>query len=282
MAEILKGAPVAKEICSRVSAMVNTIKSKGLTPTLATVRVGERGDDIYYEKNAAKRMDSVGIDIIRLVLPESVTTQELCSVLSRLSEDKSVHGILLFKPLPSHIDDKKVLENLCPEKDVDGITEGSLAGIFTGSGRGFAPCTAEACVAILDYYGIELSGKKVCVVGRSLVVGKPVSQLLMSRNATVTVCHTKTENLMEETVRGDILISATGKIGLITDRYVKPGQIVIDVGTNTDAEGKLRGDVNFNLAEPVVAAITPVPGGVGSVTTSVLALHVAKAAERLV
>lgn len=281
MAKLLKGAPAAKALCEKVSALSGKLRESGIEPTLALVRVGENDADIYYERNAIKRCNSVGVSTRSVVLTENVTEEEFLREIDKLNRDEKVHGILIFRPLPKHISDKKVSDLLAPEKDVDGITEGSLAGIFTGSGRGFCPCTAEACLEILDYYGIELTGKRVCVVGRSLVIGKPVSQLMLGRNATVTVCHTKTQDMAEETRRADIIIAAAGHMGTIGEGNVVSGQVIIDVGINTDADGKMCGDVEFEKVEPVVEAVTPVPGGVGSVTTSILAYHVVKAAERV-
>lgn len=281
MAEILKGAPVAKALCAEAEARVHKLRDAGVVPTLAIVRVGENDADLFYERSAVKRMASVGIEVRSIVLSEDVSEDELVEVISSLNRDKGVHGVLLFKPLPAHIDSHRVCETLCVSKDVDGITEGSLAGLFIGSGRGFSPCTAEACLNILDYYSVSLAGKKVCIIGRSLVVGKPVSQLLISRNATVTVCHTKTLDLGEEIRRSDIVITSAGKAGIVSGDAVTAGQIIVDVGTNTGSDGKLCGDADFASVEPIVAAITPVPGGVGAVTTSVLANHVSIAAERL-
>lgn len=282
MAEILKGAPVAKALCAKAAERVNRLREMGVVPTLAIVRVGENDADMFYERSAVKRMASVGIGVQRFPLSEDVSEEELVEVIERLNRDRGVHGVLLFKPLPMYMDSHRVCESLDVTKDVDGITEGSLAGLFIGSGRGFCPCTAEACLNILDHYNVPLSGKKVCVIGRSLVVGKPVSQLLISRNATVTVCHTKTLDLGEEIRRSDIVITTAGKAGIVSAKDAVPGQVIIDVGTNTGADGKICGDADFYSVEPIVSAITPVPGGVGAVTTSVLAGHVALAAERQV
>lgn len=279
MALELKGAPVADAINARSQAELNNLISLGITPTLAIVRVGERGDDIAYENSAVKRCEKVGVAFNRVVLPDSVTQAELIQKIYELNADNGVHGILIFMPLPKHLDGEAVRQALSPEKDVDGITDGSLAGVFTGSGRGFAPCTAQACIEILDHYGFDCKGKRAVVIGRSLVVGKPVAILLMAKNATVTVCHTKTVDMPSVTKAAEILIVAAGKAKAITAEYLSENQVVIDVGINF-AEGVMCGDVDYSAALPLVSAITPVPGGVGTVTSSVLVNNVVEAANR--
>ncbi len=279
MAEILKGAPVAKAISQQVALRSAELAQRGITPTLAIVRVGERPDDISYEKGAVKRCDSCGTSVRHVILPADVSQDELISAIRSLNQDDSVHGILMFRPLPRHIDEAAVCDSIAPEKDMDGVTEGSMAGIFSGSGKGYPPCTAQACIEILDHYGVELRGKHAVIVGRSNVIGKPAAMLLLGRNATVTICHTKTADMEAECRRADIIVAAAGKAGVVSADHVSPGQIVLDVGINVTPEGKLTGDVDFDTVEPIVSAITPVPGGVGSVTTAVLAKHVVEAAE---
>lgn len=281
MSILLKGAPVASAINERTRARVAALRERGVSPKLAIVRVGAKEADISYERGALKRCAGLGIETASVVLPEDVSEEELIGKIKGLNADSSVHGVLLFRPLPGHISDAAVCAALDPDKDVDGITEGSLAGVFTGSGRGFCPCTAQSCTEILAFYGIDITGMRAVVVGRSLVIGKPVSQLLLSRNATVTVCHTRTRDLPGETKRADLIVAAVGRLNCLTAQHVSPGQIVLDVGINADGEGRLRGDVDFDAAEGIVQAITPVPGGVGSVTTAVLAEHTVTAAERL-
>ncbi len=280
MAELLKGAPVAAAIGERTRKRAEALRARGIVPTLALVRVGARDADIYYERNAVKRCAALGAEARSVLLPEDVTEAALLETVGALNEDPSVHGVLIFRPLPRHISDARVRAALSPEKDVDGITDGSLAGVFTGSGRGFCPCTAQACAEILDHYGVDCAGKRAVVMGRSLVIGKPVSQLLLARNATVTVCHTGTRDLAEETRRADIVVTAVGRLHSLTADHVSPGQVVVDVGINTNAEGKMAGDADLAAVEPIVAAITPVPGGVGNVTTAVLVCHTVEAAER--
>lgn len=279
MATLLKGAAVADAINERSKTDIPALAERGITPTLAMVRVGSRGDDIAYENGASKRCDKVGVKVKSIVLPEDVTQSGLLETIEDLNRDRLVHGVLIFMPLPKHLDGEAVRRALLPEKDVDGITSGSLAGVFTGSGEGFAPCTAQACIEILDYYGVNCRGKRAVVVGRSLVVGKPAAMLLMAKNATVTTCHTKTVDMPSITKNAEILIAAAGKANALGAEYLSRGQTVIDVGINF-IDGKMCGDVDFAAAEPVVGAITPVPGGVGTVTTSVLVSHVVEAANR--
>ena len=280
MAELLKGADVVAALGEKMTKDIEELKRKGITPTLAILRVGERPDDISYEKGATKRCDSVGVAVRSIVLPVDVTQEKLMDNIDALNNDDSVHGVLMFRPLPKHLNENVACAALKPEKDVDGITEGSLAGVFTGNGKGFAPCTAQACMEILDHYNIDCKGKRAVVIGRSLVVGKPAAIMLMGKHATVTICHTRTIDMPAVARTAEILIVAAGKMESLTKEYFSPGQIVIDVGINwNDEKGKLCGDVKFDDAEPIVAAITPVPGGVGTVTTSVLVSHVVEASK---
>ena len=281
MAEILKGAAVSNSLIEQMQRDVADLKARGIEPTLAILRVGEKDSDLSYERGAVKRCSQVGVAVKSVVLPEDVQALEFYDALDSLNKDSSVHGILMLRPLPSQIDDEKARCMLAPEKDVDGCTDGSLAGVFTGSGVGFAPCTAEAAVKILEFYGVEISGKKACVIGRSLVIGRPVAMMLMARGATPVICHTKTRDVAEITRQADIIIAASGQMESIGADYLNEGQTVIDVGISWNEEKqKLCGDVKFEEAEPVVGAITPVPGGVGAVTTSVLVSHVIEAAQR--
>ena len=281
MAEILKGAPVTKALNEKISAAVAELKEKGVEPTLAIFRVGERADDISYEKGAMKRCDQVGVKVKNVVLPADVDADTFFATLTELNEDDAVHGILMFRPLPKQIDGEKARQMMNPAKDIDGCTDGSLAGVFTNTKVGFAPCTAQAAIEILDYYGIDCKGKRAAVIGRSLVVGRPVSMMLMHKNATVTTCHTRTIDMPSVTKEAEILIVCSGQMESIGAEYLREGQVVVDVGIGWNEEkGKLCGDVKFEEAEPIVSAITPVPGGVGTVTTSVLVSHVVEAAER--
>ena len=280
MAQLLKGKEVSEALTTRLTADVAGLKERGIHPCLAILRVGERGDDISYEKGAMKRCEAAGVLVRNFIYPESISQMELLEIIGQINQDAGIHGLLIFRPLPSHLDEKAVMEILDPAKDVDGITPASMAGVYAGSGVGFPPCTPRACMEILDYYGIDLTGKKVAVIGRSLVVGKPAAMMAMKKNGTVTVCHTKTLRMEEITREADVLLVAAGKPETIGRDFVREGQIVLDVGIHLRDDGSLCGDVNFGEVEPVVGAITPVPGGVGTVTTGVLVLQVVEAAAR--
>ncbi|NLM61635.1 MAG: bifunctional 5,10-methylenetetrahydrofolate dehydrogenase/5,10-methenyltetrahydrofolate cyclohydrolase [Clostridiales bacterium] len=280
MTRILSGKEVAAALNLRLKEEVQALANEHIFPRLATVRVGAREDDISYEKGASKRCANVGVGIENIVLPEDVTQEELLNTINRLNADDSIHGILLFRPLPGHIDDKTVRNSISAEKDIDGITDRSMIGIYTGEDIGFPPCTPQACLEILDHYGIEVAGRNAVVIGRSLVVGKPAAMMLIKRNATVTICHTRTADMPAVVRRADIVIVSAGRAELIGKEYLREGQIVLDVGINVNDAGKLCGDVKYDEAVDVVEAITPVPGGVGTVTTSVLVKHVVEAAKR--
>lgn len=280
MAELLKGAPVAAALNRETAAACAALKENGVIPTLAILRIGERPDDLAYERGIVKVCEKTGLTLRTVVLPENVGQSQLIGEIETLNTDAGVHGILMFSPLPKHLDEKAARAALSAEKDVDGVTEASLGGVFTGSGTGFAPCTPQAVMEILKFYGIDCAGKTAAVVGRSLVVGKPLSMLLIAANATVTVCHTKTPDLPGALRRADILIAAVGRAGAVGADCFAPGQVVIDVGINVGPDGRLCGDADFAAALDAVSAITPVPGGVGSVTTAVLASHVSEAAIR--
>ncbi|MBQ9004825.1 MAG: bifunctional 5,10-methylene-tetrahydrofolate dehydrogenase/5,10-methylene-tetrahydrofolate cyclohydrolase [Atopobiaceae bacterium] len=281
MAKPLLGLPVADALTEELAHEVAEMAERGITPTLAIVRVGERDDDLSYERGALKRCEKVGVAVRQFVLPADCSQDELMAVIDEVNSDASIHGCLMFRPLPKTLDEAAACAALDPAKDVDCITEGSLYGVFANRPIGFAPCTAEACIEVLDHYGYDLTGARVTVVGRSLVIGKPVSMMLQARNATVTMCHTRTRDLAAECAKAEILVVAAGHIGTVGANAVAPGQVVIDVGINWDeSAGKLCGDVLYDDVEPIVGAITPVPRGVGSVTTAVLAKHVIEAARR--
>ena len=220
------------------------------------------------------------MECVKFLLPEDVSQEELLATIDKVNKDDSIHGVLLFRPLPKHLDQSVIENALDPAKDVDCMTDGSMAGVFTGKPLGFPPCTPQACMEILDHYGIDCTGKKAVVIGRSLVVGKPAAMMLIKKNATVTVCHTRTVDMPSVTREADIIIVAAGRAGVVGADYVRPGQIVIDVGINVNEEGKLCGDVDYAAVNTRSSVITPVPGGVGSVTTSVLVGHVVEAAKR--
>ena len=280
MAQLLKGLSAANALTDVLAERAAALNAKNVIPTLAILRVGERPDDISYETGAMKRCSKVGIAVRHFLLKADCTTDELLNTIREINTDPSIHGCLMFRPLADKAMEEAACSLLSPEKDVDCMTAASLTAVFTGNGAGYPPCTAQAVLELLDHYGIELSGKRVCVIGRSLVIGKPVSMMLQARNATVTMCHTKTLNLAQTCRDAEILVVAAGKAGMADGSFAAPGQIIVDVGIHVNEEGKLCGDVLFDEAEPIVEAITPVPGGVGSVTTAVLAKHVIQAAEK--
>ena len=280
MAMLLKGADAARALTEQLREQAEELKKNGTEPCLAILRVGAREDDLSYERGALKRCEKVGITVRQVVLPEDAGQQELMDNIRSLNEDERVHGVLMFRPLPKHLDDEAARRALDPRKDMDGITDGSLAAVYAGTDGGFPPCTAAACVALLKHYNVPIKGKRVVVIGRSLVIGKPVSLLLLAEHATVTICHSRSENLPAICREADILVVAAGKAGMVGAESVRAGQIVLDVGIHVGADGNLCGDTRFAEVEPIVEAITPVPGGVGAVTTAILASHVIEAARR--
>lgn len=278
MADLLLGKPVGDALSEKTAALAEELTAQGIQPTLAIVRVGERPDDLSYERGACKRAEALGIAVRKFLLPEDASQDDVLAAIAQVNDDASIHGCLMFRPLPKGIDEAAVCNALDPAKDVDGITAGSLAGVFMDTGVGFPPCTAQACVEILDHYSFDVEGKSVAVVGRSLVIGKPVAMMLLARNATVTLCHSRSRELPTICREADIVVYATGRPRAYSLEHFSGGQTVLDVGINVDEEGNLCGDVDFAAAEPVVGAITPVPRGVGSVTTAVLMRHVVEAA----
>lgn len=280
MATILKGAPVVAAMNERNAALCEQLKAKGITPTLAVVRVGEREDDLSYERGVIARCGKVGVEVKQFLLPADASQDDLLNVIAEVNAEDTIHGCLLFRPLPKQFNDRTVRAALASEKDIDGITDDSLAGVFTNTDLGYAPCTAQACLEILKYYNIPLSGRRAVVVGRSLVVGKPAAMMLDRENATVTICNSRTQNLPAICKEADVVVVAMGKMGAVGADCLREDQIVVDVGIHVNEKGKLCGDVKFSEAEPVVDAITPVPGGVGTVTTSVLVGHVVQAAAK--
>ena len=261
--QILKGAPVAAAIRDEIKKELEGCETK---PCLAIVRVGEKQEDLSYERSALKRMSGVGIETKLLEF-------------AAINDDPTIDGILLFRPLPAQLNESQIVESIAPEKDVDGISSAALGKLFSGDKHAFAPCTAQAVMEIIHFYGIEPQGKRAVVLGRSLVVGKPLSMLLLNENATVTICHSRTASLPEVCREADILVTAIGKAKWVDERFVSEKTIVIDVGINVDENGMLCGDVNFGQIEDKVFMATPVPGGVGAVTTAVLAKHVLEAAK---
>ena len=279
--ELLKGKPVADLICEKVQTEAEELLEKGIYPTLGILRVGHNESDIAYETSAEKKAKSLGMNVEKYIMEVNSTESDVLDVLEVMNNDNNIHGILMFRPLPKGIDENHVINRINPAKDIDGISFESVGGLFTGEKNGFPPCTAEAAVAILDHYGIEVAGKKVVVIGRSLVIGKPVAMMLLDRNATVTICHSKTkpEDLKALCKEADIIITAAGKIGTVTEEHVNGKQVIVDVGINFNEDGKMCGDADFEALEGKVEAITPVPGGVGSVTTALLLYHTIEAAK---
>ena len=290
MAKLLLGKEVTDALNANLQTRTAALREKGIVPTLAIVRVGADPSDLSYEKGATKRAELVGVEVKKFELPADASKADVLAVIDQVNADDSIHGVLMFRPLPKHLkaDQNEICNRLDPRKDMDCMTHLSNAGVFEGlNNLGYAPCTPAACMEILDYYGVDCKGKNAVVIGRSLVVGKPAAMMLMGKNATVTVCHTKTVNTAEICRNADIIVSAAGVLGSLTKDFVRPGQVVIDVSMNWDPNkvtskgvGGMSGDAVFDEVEPIVDAITPVPGGVGSVTTSVLMKHVVEAAEK--
>lgn len=269
----LRGMPVVKQIAADAAVQVEELKKKGVEPKLAVVRVGEREDDLSYERGLLKRFDAVGALVESVVFPVDVTQEELEAGITRLNEDASVHGILVFRPLSKHLNEEVIKEMVTPMKDVDCMGSANTAHVFAQDGKGHAPCTPQAVMEMLDFYGYDLNGKKAVVVGRSMVVGKPLAQMLLKKNATVTICHTRTADLRAEVKAADFVFACAGVAKMLDASYISEGQVVIDVGINM-LDGKLCGDVDYESVSEIAAAATPVPGGVGTVTTSVLLKHV--------
>lgn len=277
---ILGSKPVVEAMEADLKPRVETLRSRGIIPTLAIVRVGARPDDVSYERMAIKRAESLDIAVRVFEFDEDANHEMVAGDIKFINESPDIHGCLMFRPLPEFLDEKALCDLLVPHKDVDGISSAALAGVFTDDPDSLPPATAEACIKVLDHYKVPLQGKHVVVVGRSLVIGKPVSMMLLRHNASVTICHSKTEDLPKIMSQADIVICATGRARAFGAEYFSPGQVVLDVGINFDVEGHMCGDVDFEAVEPLVGSITPVPGGIGSITTSCTMEHTVVAAER--
>ena len=277
-ARILDGKAIAAQIQQEIKLELDELKEKhGITPGLAVVLVGENPASEVYVRNKGRKCEELGIRSIVKRLPESASEKEVIDTVIQLNEDESVHGIIVQLPLPSHIDPEVVISHIDPNKDVDGFHPVNVGWMFIGRNR-FVPCTPAGIIEILDRSGIEIEGKRAVVVGRSNIVGKPLSILLLQRNATVTVCHSRTTNLPEVTRQADILVAAVGKARLIKADMVKEGAVVIDVGINR-VDDKIVGDVDFESVKEVASAITPVPGGVGPLTVIMLMRNTVQAAK---
>ncbi len=279
MANLLSGKDVAKSLNQELTERAGKLKGRGIRPTLCIVRVGDNPGDLSYERGATKRCELIGVECRCIHIDANVTQEVLLHLIDDLNGDPSVHGVLLLRPLPKGMNENIIANRLNPAKDVDCMTDLSVSSLLTGRKVGFWPCTAEAAMAILEHYNIDCTGKKAVVIGRSLVFGKPAALMLTNKNATVTLCHTKTVDMPSVARSADILMVAAGHVNTVTKDCVRPGQVVIDVGINMGPDNKLCGDVDFAAVESVVDAITPVPGGVGAVTTSILVRHVIEACE---
>lgn len=273
----LIGKTVSAKIKEQVIEILESMD--GYIPTAAIIRVGERPDDMAYETNALKRMNAFGMQAKVFQFPADIPEAEFREKFKKINADEEIDGILMFRPLPEHMDEKWFERVIDPEKDLDGISPLNNAHIFAGMEDGFSPCTAEAVLDMLKVYEIPMEGKRVVVVGRSMVVGRPVSMLLLNENATVTICHKKTENLRAVCREADILVVAAGEAGLLDYTCLKKDAVVIDVGINVRENGKFCGDMVWEGLENTAYAATPVPGGVGGVTTAILCKHLARAAK---
>ncbi|WP_028829321.1 bifunctional 5,10-methylenetetrahydrofolate dehydrogenase/5,10-methenyltetrahydrofolate cyclohydrolase [Proteocatella sphenisci] len=281
-AELLKGKPVADSMQEMLSEKSHELRKRGIIPKLCIIRVGEKADDIAYETGAMKKMAATGIEVDHVRLDLECTQEELEEVMKEKNIDETVHGILMLRPLPLHFDEKRITQMVSPQKDVDCMNPATLAGILELSQESKTPCTPQAVIELLRYYNVEMAGKRVAVIGRSSVIGKPVALLLLNENATVTICHSKTKDMKAIVKEADIVVSAMGRAKMIDSSYIKEGATIIDVGMNTDENGKLCGDVDFESAKSIAGAISPVPGGVGSVTTTILAKNLLSGIEKLI
>ena len=282
MAEIIDGKLVSSEVRKNIAFDVTEFIAKtGITPGLAVILVGNNPASAVYVRNKHKACIEAGMNSYQITMEESTTEEELLRKIDELNADVNVHGILVQLPLPSHISEEKVINRISPEKDVDAFHPANVGKIVSGK-YDFIPCTPAGIMELLHFYNVEISGKECVVIGRSNIVGKPMALLLLAENGTVTVCHSKTKNLSEVTKRADILVVAIGRADFVTSDMVKPGAVVIDVGINRRDDGKLCGDVNFSEVEPIVSKITPVPGGVGPMTITMLLKNTLTAAQKQV
>ncbi|MGI5892273.1 MAG: bifunctional 5,10-methylenetetrahydrofolate dehydrogenase/5,10-methenyltetrahydrofolate cyclohydrolase [Bacillota bacterium] len=283
MARVLLGKEVAQVVKDRSRKIVVELQEKNITPCLGIVRVGERPDDLYYQSSLIKVCREVGLDFRIISLDQETSQVQLENAITSFCDNKSVHGVLLFSPLPPNLDEVAARQKIIQQKDVDCLTLAAAADVFTDAPDSFAPCTAAAVMEMLHYYDIPIQGKRAVIIGRSLVVGKPLAMLLLQKNATVTICHSKTVDLPKVCREADILVAAIGQAMMINEDYVKAGQIVIDVGINPHPQkkGRICGDLDYDAIEPIVEAITPVPGGVGSITSAILIWQTVLACQRM-
>ncbi len=274
----LLGKPVTEKMDQHTKEEQEKLIAQKKDKTLAILRVGEKPDDIYYESSAIKKAEKLGIDSKRVTLSASSSQEEIEKAILELNSDEKIGGVLVLRPLPKTVDEDKIINLLDPNKDIDGITDISMARTYADK-KGFSPCTAKAVMEMLKFYEVPVEGKNVVVLGRSLVIGKPVSMMVAKENGTVTICHSRTKNLPEVVKKADIVISSMGRARMLGAEYFAPDQVIIDVGINNDEEGNMCGDVDFENVKDIVAEISPVPRGVGNVTTSILMSHLIQAAK---
>ena len=278
-AQIIDGNALSKLLRTEVAARAQALKSKGVTPGLAVVLVGDNPASQVYVRNKVKACEDSGLYSVLEKYEVSMTEADLLARVEALNHDPAIHGILVQMPLPSHINAQKVIEAISPAKDVDGFHIASAGALMTGM-PGFWPCTPYGCMKMLESIGYDLKGKHAVVIGRSNIVGKPMALMLLQKDATVTVCHSHTQDLKAITLQADVIVAAVGKRNVLTADMVKPGAVVLDVGMNRNEEGKLCGDVDFEGVKQVASHITPVPGGVGPMTITMLLVNTLEAAER--
>lgn len=275
------GKTAAEKLTAELKAEVEMLMQKQINPKLLIIRVGERSDDLAYEKGAISRCGKIGIVVEVSAFPDNITTEDFASEIEKANKDTDIHGVLIFRPLPKQIDENVIKHRIAPEKDVDCFNPINASKLLEGDKTGFGPCTAEAVMELIKHYNIDLAGKRAVVIGRSMVIGKPVALMLLNENATVTICHSKTKDLHKVCEEADILIAALGKAKIVDNTFIKEGAIIVDVGINVDEEGNMVGDVDFQKCSEKASMITPVPGGVGSVTTTILAKNVIKACKKM-
>ncbi|APQ75717.1 bifunctional 5,10-methylenetetrahydrofolate dehydrogenase/5,10-methenyltetrahydrofolate cyclohydrolase [Clostridium botulinum] len=280
MTKILYGNEVALKIKEDLNLRIDKLKEKNIIPKLAILRMGNKPDDIAYERSIIKSCEKLNIETKVEKLNEDILEEDFLKLMESLNNEKGIHGILVFRPYPKHLNENIINSSIALNKDVDCMHPLNLERIFEGDLNQFMPCTPEAVIEILKYYDIDLKGKNIVIINRSMVVGKPLSMMVLSHNATVTICHSKTIDLPSITKKADIVVTAIGKAKLVKEEYFNEDSIVIDVSINVDENGKLCGDVDFENVKEKVEAITPVPKGVGSVTTTLLLKHIVDAAER--
>ena len=277
---VLDCREAARSIKEELAKKVQLLAAEGLKPKLGIIRVGARPEDISYEKGIIKNCESIGISCEVTALSDDISNEGFMKALEAANSDKSINGILVFRPLPAQIDEEKARNMINPAKDIDCMNPYNLAKVFEGDDSGFEPCTPAAVMEIIRFFGINLQGENVAVIGRSMVVGKPLSMMLLKENATVTICHSRTKDIRSIVSRADIVVAALGKARAVGADYIKPGAVVIDVGVNGAPEGGICGDVDFEKVKDIASKITPVPGGVGAVTTLMLLKHVVEAAQQ--